>query len=243
MYGLSKLLKNAGLHLYQWPVNKAVRILESSARGPYPVMLGDKFDYYSTEYDPAKIAHGKDPRAYADFQKLHYDDEMFDFVIASDVFEHVRDDKAGYREVFRVLKQGGSLVLTVPYDHEQLETVVRVDTSGEKDTHLLAPEYHGGGGHTLTYRNYGRDLLSLLHRIGFSVGRLDAEVPAYGIRRQSLFIARKGEYVELVDGLSEASRTKALGVLVPFRLFLLFKYTFKGFFHYWHEALRKLRQV
>jgi SAM-dependent methyltransferase len=203
------------------------------------MMLDDKFDYYPTEYNPARIAEGKKPRAYADFQKLHYDDEIFDFVIASDVFEHVRNDEEGYREVFRVLKQGGSLVLTVPYDHDRPETIARVDTSGEKDVHLLEPEYHGGGGHTLTYRNYGRDLLSLLDRVGFAVGRLDTEIPAYGIPRQSLFIARKGDYVELVDSIPGVSKSRALGTLLPFRLFLLYKYTIKGFLHYWKEVRRK----
>jgi SAM-dependent methyltransferase len=227
------------LPVFQWPENKSVKILESSARGSYPVMFTEKFDYYATEFDPDKIASGKSPRAFADFQKLHYADATFDLVVASDVFEHVRKDEDGYREILRVLKPGGSFIMTVPYDHDRPNTIIRVDTSGEKDTHILEPEYHGGGGHTLTYRNYGRDLLSTLHRIGYAVGHVALDVPSCGITRQSVIIGRKGDYVELFDGIPRNRPGEALGMLLPFRLFLLFKFNIKGFAYYLKEAFRK----
>ena len=202
------------------------------------MIFAEKFDYYATEFEPDKIAAGDKPREYADFQKLHYADATFDMVIASDVFEHVRKDEDGYKEIFRVLKPGGSFVMTVPYDHERQETIVRVDTSGEQDKHLLKPEYHGGGGHTLTYRNYGRDLLSLMHRIGYAVGHIDLNVPSHGITRQSVILGRKGDYVELFDGMQHQRPGEAMGVLLPFRLFMLFKFNVKGFVHYLKEVLR-----
>jgi len=234
---LGKVTRQSGLPLFRWPSNKGLHILESSARGSYPIMLADKFEYYATEYDPPKIAEGKKPQAYADFQKLHYGDETFHVVVASDVFEHVRKDEEGYREIFRVLKKGGSLILTVPYDHNQAKTIQRVDTSGEKDIDILEPEYHGGGGHTLTYRNYGRDLLTLLRRIGYAVGYFELEIPACGITRQSVIVCRKGDYVEMMEKAVDSSvprpgRTR-LGTLVPYRMFLLFKYNLKGFLYFW----------
>ena len=239
MYVLGSVLKQGSISVFQWSVNKKISILESSARGPYPVMLADKFDYYATEYDPVKIAEGNQPRAYADFQKLHYANETFDVVIASDVFEHVRKDEEGYKEIYRVLKKEGSFILTVPYDHNRPQTIRRIESSGENDVHILEPEYHGGGGHTLTYRNYGRDLLSLLRTIGYAVGHLETEVPAMGITRQSVIIARKSDYVEMVDGVTEISKQESLGLLLPYRLFLLYKYNVKGFLHYWREMRRK----
>ena len=238
-YIAGQLLGHRGLPVFQWPAAKATKILESSARGPYPVMFAEKFDYYAVEYDPEKIAEGKHPREYADFQKLHYADESFDLVIASDVFEHVRKDADGYKEIHRVLKQGGMFVMTVPYDHHRPETIVRVDTTGKEDVHLLEPEYHGGGGHTLTYRNYGRDLLSLLHRIGYAVGHIALSVPSHGITKQSVILAVKGDFVEMIDGGWDVQPQKSLGPLLPFRLFLLFKFNVKGFVHYWKEVRRK----
>lgn len=238
VYVLGQLMKQAGHPVFEWPKNKSLKILESSARGSYPVMFADKFDYYATEFDPAKIAEGTHPREFADFQKLHYDNNTFDFVIASDVFEHVRKDEDGYKEILRVLKHGASFILTVPYDHNRASTIVRVDTSGETDIHLLEPEYHGGGGHTLTYRNYGRDLLSLLHKVGYAVGHIALSVPAYGITRQSVIIGTKGEYVELFDGTPDQSTHGTVGFLAPFRLFLLLKYNLKGFAHFWKQIRR-----
>jgi SAM-dependent methyltransferase len=237
-YVVGKLLRRAGGPVFAWPVDTSVRILESSARGSYPVMFAEKFDYYGTEFDPEKIAGGTHPREFADFQRLHYGDSTFDLVIASDVFEHVRKDDLGYKEIYRVLKHGGSFVMTVPYDHERASTIIRVDTSGPEDKHLMEPEYHGGGGHTLTYRTYGRDLLTLLHRVGYAVGHVSVEVPEHCITRQSVILGRKGDFVELVDGGVSQSH-EALGILIPYRLFLLIKFNLMGFLHYWKELLRK----
>ena len=228
-YWLGKVTGNDGIPLHGWPGNRSVVILESSARGSYPVMLGDKFDYYATEYDPGRIAAGDQPRSFADFQKLHFNDATFDVVIASDVFEHVRDDAAGYREIYRTLKPGGTLVLTVPYRHEEPFTLRRVDTSGSEDVLLMEPEYHGGGGHTLTYRTYGRDLLTLLRGAGFSVAHATTEIPRFGITSQSVIIARKGDFVELPHREQGNGSLPALGPLIPYRLYLLLKYNFAGF--------------
>lgn len=40
--------------------------------------------------------------------------ETIDGIVALDVFEHIEDDKAAFRETFRTLRPGGILVLSVP---------------------------------------------------------------------------------------------------------------------------------
>jgi SAM-dependent methyltransferase len=229
IYWLAKVTGNEGVPLHGWPKNPSVAILESSARGSYPVMLDDKFDYYATEFDPSKIAAGTHPRLFADFQDLQFGDSTFDVVIASDVFEHVRDDAAGYREIFRTLKSGGTLILTVPYTHAQQVTVRRVDTTGGVDVHLMEPEYHGGGGHTLTYRNYGRDLLTLLRDTGFAVAHAWTGIPALGITPQSVILAQKCDFIDIPHLEDFTGTIPPIGPLVPYRLFLLLKYNFAGF--------------
>lgn len=50
----------------------------------------------------------------ADACNLPYADNFFDIVVSFDVFEHIEDDKRAASEVYRVLKDKGSLVFTVP---------------------------------------------------------------------------------------------------------------------------------
>ncbi|MCI0452260.1 MAG: class I SAM-dependent methyltransferase [Candidatus Latescibacteria bacterium] len=208
--------------VFRWTYRRTTRVLESSARGALAMYFRMKFDYYGTEFDPAKIAAGEDPRAYADFQKLHYDDETFDFVVASDVFEHIRHDAEAMREVQRVLKTGGYLILTVPYDEQRAHTIQRVDTSGPTDVHLLPAHYHGGGGHTLAYREYGRDLIDLMRAPDFFVEQVAVAVPEHGITPQSVFVGRKDRPVALHP--ARALRAGSSGPMVPFRLFVALKY-------------------
>ena len=54
------------------------------------------------------------PLARADIRRLPFADASFDVVTAMDIIEHIDDDKAASREIFRVLKPGGRLFVTVP---------------------------------------------------------------------------------------------------------------------------------
>lgn len=45
---------------------------------------------------------------------LGFADDSFDHIIASEIFEHVPDDAAAFRELTRVLRPGGIMAVTVP---------------------------------------------------------------------------------------------------------------------------------
>lgn len=51
----------------------------------------------------------------ADSFHLPFNDESFDCVIASEIIEHVFDPAAFVKELFRVVKKGGRLIVTTPY--------------------------------------------------------------------------------------------------------------------------------
>jgi SAM-dependent methyltransferase len=49
-----------------------------------------------------------------DCYRLPFDDEIFDCVIAAEILEHLRDDDRALAEIYRVLKPGGEIVVSVP---------------------------------------------------------------------------------------------------------------------------------
>ena len=53
--------------------------------------------------------------AAADVSRLPFAAESFDKILLSEVLEHVADDDAALRELFRVLRPGGTLAISVPH--------------------------------------------------------------------------------------------------------------------------------
>ena len=47
-------------------------------------------------------------------ERMPFSDDSFDLVLALDVIEHVADDLQALKELFRTLRGGGSLLVTVP---------------------------------------------------------------------------------------------------------------------------------
>jgi SAM-dependent methyltransferase len=241
-FALGRMLGYGGAPVYLWPQNQALKILEPCPRGPQAMFLRDKFDYCAPEFDLEKIKAGAKPQDYADLQNLAFAGETFDVVITSDVFEHVREDLKGYKEIYRTLKKGGIFLLTVPYDHQREKTIVRVAVEGDKDVFLMEPRYHGGGGSTLAYREYGRDLLDLLRAVGFAVGYVETAVPGFQIQKSGLIVCQKSPYLDLEKlwPLEAEKNFKAVGTLLPYRLFVFLKYNLKSFLQFGREIKHKI---
>ncbi|MEK7577093.1 MAG: class I SAM-dependent methyltransferase [Patescibacteria group bacterium] len=49
-------------------------------------------------------------------QKIPFPTNTFDFILASDVLEHIYDTKTAFQELSRVLKPNGSLLISCPYN-------------------------------------------------------------------------------------------------------------------------------
>lgn len=70
-------------------------------------------------------------------EEMPFPDDSFDLVLALDVIEHVSDDLGALKELFRVLRPGGSLLVTVPAlrmlwsEHDVANGHYRRYTSGE----------------------------------------------------------------------------------------------------------------
>ncbi|NOX30574.1 MAG: class I SAM-dependent methyltransferase [Actinobacteria bacterium] len=91
-----------------------------------------------------------------DALKLPFPDDSFDRIIASEVMEHIPDDSTAATELFRVLKPGGTIAVTVPaWFPEQV-------------CWKLSDAYHAPiavGGHVRIYRE--REMRNLLSSKGF----------------------------------------------------------------------------
>lgn len=67
------------------------------------------------DYPATNSAYACTPGIYADVSRLPVRDQAVDVVLLLEVLEHVQDERMALREIFRVLKPGGRLYLSVPF--------------------------------------------------------------------------------------------------------------------------------
>ncbi|WP_171055309.1 MULTISPECIES: class I SAM-dependent methyltransferase [unclassified Nonomuraea] len=88
---------------------------------------------------------------------MPFEDGVFDRVIAAEVLEHIPDDMAAMREIFRVLRPGGTAAVTVP------------SFLPERICWALDEDYHTApGGHVRIYTL--AELSAKLKSTGFVIG-------------------------------------------------------------------------
>lgn len=125
-------------------------------------------EYLGEEMRPGCIS--ENGVRHEDARHLSFSDSSFDCIISRDVFEHVSDIKAVICEAFRVLKDNGKMLVTIPFNFEGMTTVLRAryDQDG-KLIHLKNPKYHGNplGGGALVFYDISWDLLECMKVVGF----------------------------------------------------------------------------
>jgi len=133
----------------------------------YHKKLANSNQYYlvTSVYKPGDMLH-------QDLTRLTYADNSFDLCLSFEDLEHIPDCQTVIKELYRVTKPGGSVLLSAPFIFENDKTITRA-TINEKGeiTHLLEPEYHGDpvlplG--ILCYYHFGWDLLDRFRDAGFS---------------------------------------------------------------------------
>ena len=87
-------------------------------------------------------------------------DAGYDVVIANHVLEHIRDDRAAMRELFRLLKPGGTAVVSVPINaaREQTYENAAITDPAQRFAHFSAHDH---------LRYYGLDFADRLADAGF----------------------------------------------------------------------------
>ncbi|MDJ0849300.1 MAG: class I SAM-dependent methyltransferase [Myxococcota bacterium] len=104
-----------------------------------------------------------------DLTKLSFADGRFDFVICNHVLEHVADDAAAMREMFRVLSPGGFAEISVPGPSASLGHPARLEATIEDPSVTTPEERRRRYGHPGHVRQYGSDLAERLRSAGFEV--------------------------------------------------------------------------
>jgi SAM-dependent methyltransferase len=100
--------------------------------------LGDR-PAFDVGLDLRPIRSRASSRAYrslvtADGQRLPFADNTFNFVLCNSVIEHLPDDQAAMSEMARVLRPGGTLLLSTPsvYFHDSLDGVRAARRRGDE---------------------------------------------------------------------------------------------------------------
>ncbi|NLV73739.1 MAG: class I SAM-dependent methyltransferase [Chloroflexi bacterium] len=110
-----------------------------------------------------------------DIHHLPYQDNVFDAVILSEVLEHLTDDHAALRELYRVIKPGAVLAITVP--HERFSGWF--DPLNRLRQHLRLPPIRRGpfaGIWANHHRLYLPDeLAALVREAGFTVEQVEEQ--------------------------------------------------------------------
>ena len=88
----------------------------NGAMNYFPRELGGSWSWVDLEdtYIGEVTAPLGEPVEYAADEKLPFEDDLFDHVIAVDVHEHVEDPNIITRELRRVTKLDGQLIINVP---------------------------------------------------------------------------------------------------------------------------------
>jgi SAM-dependent methyltransferase len=99
--------------------SKKIKILDVGAGTGQDLKTIKQFgDVYAIDLDEKAIelipAAFVVEKKVADVLQIPYPNDYFDFVVAFDVLEHIKEDSGATQEILRVLRPGGSFVFTVP---------------------------------------------------------------------------------------------------------------------------------
>ncbi len=147
-------------------INECITDTYKILKRNYPNIIGS--EYYGAAYKRGEEINGVRNE---DAMSLSFHDETIDYYISNDVFEHVSDYKKAYAEAYRVLRESGRLIFTVPFDTSRNQTRIRarIDDEGNIE-HLLPPVYHGNPlseEGSLVFNDFGWDMISSLYESGF----------------------------------------------------------------------------
>jgi SAM-dependent methyltransferase len=106
----------SGHHITRYVMYQRIRQFMTSGEhtGRVLEISGDRGAIHGM-FDPARIEYVSTDPAAVDVCELPFDAESFDYIICDQVIEHVEDPFRGVREMRRVLRPGGWLILATAF--------------------------------------------------------------------------------------------------------------------------------
>jgi hypothetical protein len=212
IHALSTELFGKSLAIPEFATRKDIAGLGLSDWTGYADRLAEKLAYVNTFYDCEPKLNISSPNT--------SDLERYDFLLASDVFEHVLPPVSdAFRGSHDLLRPGGVLIFSVPYvegqtaEHypelhsfavvkQQGKWILRNETKDGRDQSFADVIFHGGPGSTIEMRLFGKASLRVeFERAGFrSVCEVSEEVPEFGIYWRP-YDAESAPYRPMILGL------------------------------------------
>jgi SAM-dependent methyltransferase len=106
-----------------------------------------------------------------DVERLSFAPDSLDLVVSNDVLEHVNDPWSAIKEIVRVLRKAGELLLTIPFFSGNRHNVRRAQMVDGTLQHLLPPVYHGNpvsSDGSLVFTEFGWEVVEQLRQAGFA---------------------------------------------------------------------------
>ncbi|MBT6161303.1 class I SAM-dependent methyltransferase [Flavobacteriaceae bacterium] len=96
----------------------------------------------------------------ADICALPFENDHYDLIFCNHVLEHIPDDQKAMKELYRILKKGGTLIAQVPLDENRNATFEDATVTDSKERTRIFGQYDH-------VRIYGLDYYERLNAIGF----------------------------------------------------------------------------
>ena len=127
----------------------------------------------------------------ADLCALPFEAEQFDLIFCNHVLEHIPDDHKAMKELFRVLKKGGTAILQVPLEQNRKITFEDNSITDPKERNRIFGQYDH-------VRVYGIDYFDRLESIGFKTQKIDY-IQSLSPERIETYRLPKGEWIPIAQ--------------------------------------------
>lgn len=143
-------------------------------------------EYLGYDKKPGEIINNL---RHEDALNLSFENESIDIIVSNDVYEHVPDIKKVIQESYRVLKNKGKVIFTVPFYCFENEIKQRALIKNKEIINLMPAQFHDNPiseKGSLVFYDFGWDLLNLYLKLGFK--------DVYALTYYSLFYGYLGQF-------------------------------------------------